>query len=102
MGYQMVSEDLGAMLSSLTVCKGMGKTNQNGIEPPLPTQSQPPHSEGGKSSIKNGGEGKSFVPVVSSEKSFVIALYDFDAQAEGDLSFRRDERIEVLERKEVI
>ncbi|KAJ3126232.1 hypothetical protein HK100_010358 [Physocladia obscura] len=29
---------------------------------------------------------------------FVTALYDYEAQAEGDLTFRRDDRIEVVER----
>ncbi|CAG8465707.1 10092_t:CDS:2 [Acaulospora colombiana] len=29
---------------------------------------------------------------------YVIALYDYDAQAEGDLSFRKDDKIEVIER----
>jgi amphiphysin len=28
----------------------------------------------------------------------VLALYDYEAQAEGDLSFRRDDRIEVVQR----
>ncbi|KAI8073130.1 hypothetical protein BC940DRAFT_324772 [Gongronella butleri] len=29
---------------------------------------------------------------------YVIALYDYDAQAEGDLSFRKDDRIALIER----
>ncbi|KAI7899026.1 uncharacterized protein BX663DRAFT_522875 [Cokeromyces recurvatus] len=29
---------------------------------------------------------------------FVVALYDYTAQAEGDLSFKKDDKIEVLER----
>ncbi|CAG8505175.1 14566_t:CDS:2 [Acaulospora morrowiae] len=29
---------------------------------------------------------------------YVIALYDYDAQADGDLSFRKDDKIEVVER----
>lgn len=33
-------------------------------------------------------------------KSYVVALYDFEPQAEGDLGFKRDDKIEVLERKE--
>lgn len=28
----------------------------------------------------------------------VVALYDYDAQQEGDLSFRKDDRIEIVER----
>ncbi|KAF7727753.1 hypothetical protein EC973_007212 [Apophysomyces ossiformis] len=33
-----------------------------------------------------------------SRVQYVVALYDYDAQAEGDLSFRKGDRIEVLER----
>lgn len=29
---------------------------------------------------------------------YVTALYDYDAQAEGDLSFRKDDKIELVER----
>ena len=31
---------------------------------------------------------------------YVIALYDFQAQADGDLTFRKDDKIELVERKE--
>lgn len=31
-------------------------------------------------------------------KKYVLALYDYDAQAEGDLSFRKDDKIELVER----
>lgn len=30
----------------------------------------------------------------------MVALYDYDAQQEGDLSFRKDDRIELVERSE--
>ncbi|KAG0169130.1 hypothetical protein DFQ28_010833 [Apophysomyces sp. BC1034] len=33
-----------------------------------------------------------------SRSQYVVALYDYDAQAEGDLSFRKGDQIEVLER----
>jgi amphiphysin len=29
---------------------------------------------------------------------YVVALYDFDAQADGDLSFRTGDRIEIVEK----
>ncbi|KAI0089772.1 BAR-domain-containing protein [Irpex rosettiformis] len=32
------------------------------------------------------------------EKQYVVALYDFEAQADGDLAFRTGDRIEVVER----
>ncbi|KAI8377075.1 hypothetical protein EDC96DRAFT_250778 [Choanephora cucurbitarum] len=34
----------------------------------------------------------------SSTKTYVIALYDYDAQADGDLSFKKDDKIELVER----
>jgi amphiphysin len=40
------------------------------------------------------------LPKTAQSKKYVIALYDFDAQAEGDLSFRRDDKIEVVEKTE--
>ncbi|RHZ49707.1 hypothetical protein Glove_517g2 [Diversispora epigaea] len=35
-------------------------------------------------------------------RNYVIALYDYDAQAEGDLSFKKDDKIEVIERTQNI
>ena len=32
------------------------------------------------------------------EKQYVVALYDFEAQADGDLDFKAGDRIEVIER----
>jgi amphiphysin len=40
------------------------------------------------------------LPKSGLSKKYVIALYDFEAQAEGDLSFRRDDKIEVVEKTE--
>ncbi|KAJ3075209.1 hypothetical protein HDU98_008935 [Podochytrium sp. JEL0797] len=37
-------------------------------------------------------------PVEAAGKEYVTALYDFQAQAQGDLSFQRDDRIEVVEK----
>lgn len=31
-------------------------------------------------------------------RQYVVALYDLDAQQEGDLSFRKDDKIEIIER----
>ncbi|CAG8602067.1 185_t:CDS:2, partial [Diversispora eburnea] len=35
-------------------------------------------------------------------RNYVIALYDYDAQADGDLSFKKDDKIEVIERTQNI
>ncbi|KAI8817347.1 uncharacterized protein EV422DRAFT_508947 [Fimicolochytrium jonesii] len=37
-------------------------------------------------------------PSTTPRTSFVIALYDFDGAEEGDLAFKKDDKIEVLER----
>lgn len=37
-------------------------------------------------------------PMAEPQKTYVIALYDFEAQADGDLSFRAGEKIEIVER----
>ncbi|KAH8834904.1 hypothetical protein DL96DRAFT_1572208 [Flagelloscypha sp. PMI_526] len=37
-------------------------------------------------------------PSLVKKKDVVVALYDFDAQAEGDLSFRAGDRIEIVKR----
>jgi len=37
-------------------------------------------------------------PKVEPSVQYVVALYDFDAQAEGDLDFKVGDRIEVVER----
>lgn len=34
------------------------------------------------------------------ERHYVVALYDFDAQADGDLDFKAGDRIEVIEKTE--
>jgi len=37
-------------------------------------------------------------PKTEPPKQYVVALYDFEAQADGDLSFRTGDRIEVMEK----
>jgi len=37
-------------------------------------------------------------PKVEPPVQYVVALYDFDAQADGDLDFKAGDRIEVVER----
>ena len=37
-------------------------------------------------------------PIANKSTKYVVALYDYDAQAEGDLSFRKDDKIELVER----
>ncbi|KAJ3041439.1 hypothetical protein HDV00_009420 [Rhizophlyctis rosea] len=79
-------------------------------EPHLPS-----YEEAGGSRIQPGAFGalhQSTMPVAAAGPSsgkppvgitpgggkYVVALYDFDAQAEGDLSFKRDDKIEILNR----
>jgi amphiphysin len=37
-------------------------------------------------------------PPSRNHATYVLALYDYDAQAEGDLSFKKDDKIELVER----
>lgn len=37
-------------------------------------------------------------PAPTSNKQYVIALYDYTAQADGDLSFRKDDKIEIVQK----
>ncbi|KAI7857083.1 hypothetical protein BDC45DRAFT_501642 [Circinella umbellata] len=37
-------------------------------------------------------------PIANKATKYVVALYDYDAQAEGDLTFRKDDKIELVER----
>ncbi|KAI9496146.1 hypothetical protein BDB00DRAFT_882178 [Zychaea mexicana] len=37
-------------------------------------------------------------PIANKASAYVVALYDYDAQADGDLSFRKDDKIELIER----
>jgi amphiphysin len=39
-------------------------------------------------------------PTPPSRINYVLALYDYDAQAEGDLSFKKDDKIELVNRTE--
>jgi amphiphysin len=37
-------------------------------------------------------------PYGSKQQQYVVALYDYTAQAEGDLSFKKDDRIEIVQK----
>lgn len=37
-------------------------------------------------------------PVAPAQQQFVVALYDYVAQAEGDLSFKKDDKIEIIQK----
>ena len=123
-GYQHVQEELAKMLGSLTVLKGLAKPS-GVVETPKNSQTAPPSysqqlagqtnmagalspSDGGKSinssPTKSSSTGAGYSRPVSLDKtkSYVMALYDFEPQTDGDLGFRKGDRIEVVERKEDI
>jgi amphiphysin len=129
-GYQHVQEEVMAMLASLSVCKAIGKpantadlqdsagsssalsgrlapsyTNSLSQKPfgglAAPTGTNIRASYDGPSRLLEKPE-ETRVSLDTKLKRYVVALYDFEAQAEGDLAFRKDDRIEVLEMKEVI
>jgi amphiphysin len=62
-----------------TVGNGVGTSSVIGKKPPPPPPLKPK-------------------PKIEPPKQYVIALYDFEAQADGDLSFRAGDRIEVVEK----
>ena len=129
-GYQHVQEELINTLNSLSVCRGIAKPVGlvgHGVEGSSTTSqsvSSPSYSQqlAGQTSMTG-----SLTPVAAQQtrqsyddpstrplsagpnisstrptkmKSYVVALYDFEPQAEGDLGFRKDDKIEVTERKE--
>ncbi|OZJ06185.1 hypothetical protein BZG36_01003 [Bifiguratus adelaidae] len=66
-----------------------------------PTDSLPPYTPGsGKSSVSRAPPPVAHKPTPLSQPAatYCVALYDYDAQAEGDLSFRKDDKIEIIER----
>lgn len=62
-----------------TVGNGVGGSSVIGKKPPPPPPLKPK-------------------PKIEPPKQYVVALYDFEAQADGDLSFRAGDRIEIVER----
>lgn len=56
-----------------------GQSSAAGLVSPTPTIPTPPSRD-------------------TSRNTYVIALYDYDAQAEGDLSFKKDDKIELVQR----
>jgi amphiphysin len=92
-GYQTQKDRLSALLGQFTLCipaninaerishvnESTASGSSSPVRPPPPVPLS--HAE-------------------TSRKLFVIALYDYTAQAEGDLSFKKDDKIEVLERKD--
>lgn len=63
-----------------------------------PSNNQPIYGQ--QSSPVGGGLVSPDRPVTPSRIRYVLALYDYDAQAEGDLSFKKDDKIELVNRTE--
>lgn len=65
-------------------------------------QSPPKSAAYGQSSAAGLVSPKPAIPTPptrdTSRNSYVVALYDYDAQAEGDLSFKKDDKIELVQR----
>ncbi|KAI7867905.1 uncharacterized protein EV154DRAFT_540912 [Mucor mucedo] len=86
-----------------------GKAPAPHYEPtPAPAYSQAPpyehnqhHSYGSQNSAGSGMVSSRTAappPPPPSRINYVLALYDYDAQAQGDLSFRKDDKIELIKR----
>ncbi|KIY64494.1 BAR-domain-containing protein [Cylindrobasidium torrendii FP15055 ss-10] len=67
--------------------------------PPPPYSPPPPGSSAGAAPTKRAPPPPPpLKPKPKPAAHYVVALYDFDAQAEGDLSFRVGDRIEIVEK----
>ncbi|GJE96828.1 BAR-domain-containing protein [Phanerochaete sordida] len=75
--------------------------------PSFPSSAPPPYTPGPAGAGASGFAAKKAPPPppplkpkprAEPEKQYVVALYDFEAQADGDLDFRAGDRIEVVER----
>ncbi|KAF8213722.1 hypothetical protein K438DRAFT_1957075 [Mycena galopus ATCC 62051] len=85
-------------------------SNLKKIPPPVPGSSAPPppppYTPGGGASAAAAGTKRAPPPPpplkpkpkIAPKVQYVVALYDFAAQADGDLSFNTGDRIEVVER----
>jgi amphiphysin len=76
-----------------------GTYRRNSSEQPPPPYSPPPNGTDG------GVVGKKPPPPAPkpaglSKKEYVTALYDYTAQADGDLSFKAGDKIEIVEKGE--
>ncbi|KAL2915995.1 BAR adaptor protein Hob1 [Polyrhizophydium stewartii] len=122
-GYQMQADAVAELLTTLVIPKrSQGHsanpssdtpgTADSSSKPPALGMSPPPYTPGepmaretsGSGGSRSGAPGPATLPPRvlpgAPVPQYVLALYDFDAQAEGDLSFRRDDKIEIVQRTE--
>ena len=104
--YESKGLVLEELLGHLTIPKRFSKTassRPSTIETPeaLPAYQPPSASSTGSGSSRGPAPAPPFAyrgaPPPPPIK-YVLALYDFEAQAEGDLSFKRDDKIEVIQK----
>ncbi|KAJ3104089.1 hypothetical protein HDU97_009538 [Phlyctochytrium planicorne] len=99
-------EDQYPPAGSATTAKGFGSMHQTSAPPsypnPLNALSTPtaasPSAQGGFYAVPAAASSSIAASPAYSRKSYVVALYDFEAQAAGDLSFKRDDKIEIVEK----
>ena len=98
-GYELKADAINRLLTSLNVPKRFNSQK----EAANPEVARVPTTNGsGQNSRTNSNEQlrpRAPVPIPVSQSKYVVALYDYDAQAAGDLSFKRNDKIELVERK---
>ncbi|KAJ3321107.1 hypothetical protein HDV06_004560 [Boothiomyces sp. JEL0866] len=111
-GYQDVADEVANMIGQLTITKAIARRDSTSLDiAPPPPYKDTPVIRASYDGPERTTTTTSVAPRLSLDaprpelgiiapKDYVIALYDFEAQAPGDLSFKKDDKIEVLDRKE--
>jgi amphiphysin len=93
-GYDAKRDSLNEMLARLTI-------NQTKVDGRMSDNSR--QSAVSNSSVSISQSRAAPIPprpsIKPESKNYVVALFDYNAQAQGDLSFRKDDKIEVVSRK---
>lgn len=101
--YENKQSQVAALLTQLNIPKRHQKTPEPSIAMPPPSYSSANVAMAAipAAAADTGMSSKSAAQIpASAGPEFAVALYDFLAQAPGDLSFRKGDRIELVEKKD--
>ena len=123
-GYEVQKAKIEQMLADVKICSATSRlsiqaqssdhavassSSLHASQSTLPAYSEVPanYSTAKATQDARAGASLSVLPPPPARRSievpktqYVIALYDFQAQADGDLTFRKDDKIEIIERKD--